>query len=97
VFADVTNDMTMARQEIFGPVLVAIPKVGIGYETTAQLLITAGDNPDRIGSEAASSAKSRRHRLSRGGNRHADRALHLIACTWLVTCARTRAYRDRRA
>jgi transposase len=67
--------------------------VGIGYKTTARLLITAGDNPDRIGSEAASSAKTRRHRLSRGGDRHADRALHMIACSRLVTCA----YRDRRA
>ena len=66
--------------------------MGIGYETTAQLLITAGDNPDRIGSEAASSAKTRRHRLSRGGDRHAGRALHMIACTRVVTCA----YRDRR-
>lgn len=66
--------------------------MGIGYETTVQLLITAGDNPDRIGSEAASSAKTRRHRLSRGGDRHAGRALHMIACTRVVTCA----YRDRR-
>ena len=66
--------------------------MGIGYETTAQLLITASDNPDRIGSEAASSAKTRRHRLSRGGDRHAGRALHMIACTRLMTCA----YRDRR-
>ncbi|GJO32736.1 hypothetical protein NJB1907f44_38930 [Mycobacterium marinum] len=53
----------------------------VGYETAAQLLLTAGDNPDRIASEAAfaalcgvapipaSSGKTRRHRLSHGGDR----------------------------
>ncbi|WP_308205109.1 transposase [Mycobacterium paraffinicum] len=82
---------------------------GVGYETAAQLLVTAGDKPDRIGSEAAfaalcgvapipaSSGKTRKHRLSRGGDRQANRALHMIACTRLATCPRTRAYRDRRA
>jgi hypothetical protein len=59
---------------------------GFGPETTAQLLITAGDNPDRIGSEAAlaglcgvspvpaSSGRTRYHRLNRGGDRQANRA-----------------------
>jgi len=89
------------------PQLLAIH--GVGYETAAQLLVTAGDNPDRISSEAsfaalcgvapipASSGKTRRHRLSRGGDRQANRALHMIACTRLATDTRTRAYRDRRA
>ena len=89
------------------PALIAIH--GVGYETAAQLLVTAGDNPDRIGSEAAfaalcgvapipaSSGKTRRHRLSRGGDRQANRALHMVACSRLATCSRTRAYRDRRA
>ena len=82
---------------------------GVGAVIGAQLLITAGDNPDRIGSEAAfaalcgvapipaSSGKTKRHRLSRGGDRQANRALHMVACTRLATCSRTRAYRDRRA
>lgn len=89
------------------PELLAIH--GVGYETAAQLLITAGDNPDRITSEAsfaalcgvapipASSGKTNRHRLSRGGDRQANRALHMIACTRLATDPQTRAYRDRRA
>ena len=67
-----------------------------------------GDNPDRIGSEAsfaalcgvapipASSGKITRHRLSRGGDRQANRALYLIACSRLATDPATRAYRDRR-
>lgn len=64
---------------------------GIGVTTAAQLLITAGGNPDRLRSEAsfaalcgtapvpASSGKTTRHRLSRGGDRAANYALHVIA------------------
>jgi transposase len=88
------------------PQLLAIH--GVGPETAAQLLTTVGDNPDRLGSEAAfaalcgvapvpaSSGKTRRHRLSRGGDRQANRALHVIALTRLSTCPRTRAYAARR-
>lgn len=81
---------------------------GVGLETAAQLLITAGDNPDRINTPAefatlcgtapipASSGNTNKHRLSRGGDRQANRALYIIALTRLATCPRTRAYRDRR-
>jgi transposase len=60
-------------------------------ETAAALLVAAGDNPKRLRSEAAfarlcgvapipaSSGKTARHRLSRGGNREANWALYLIA------------------
>jgi transposase len=64
------------------PELVALP--GIGTDSSAAtLLIVAGDNPQRLGSEAsfaslcgvapieASSGKVVRHRLNRGGNREA--------------------------
>ena len=59
----------------------------VGVQTAAQLLITAGDNPDRLHSEAAfaamcgaspvqaSSGKTIRHRLNRGGDRAANTAL----------------------
>jgi transposase len=59
---------------------------GVGRDTAAQLLITAGDNPDRLRSEAAfaalagarpipaSSGKSNRHRLNRAGDRQANSA-----------------------
>ncbi|MGU3436120.1 IS110 family transposase [Actinomycetes bacterium M1A6_2h] len=88
------------------PTLIAA--FGVGPETAAQLLITAGDNPDRITSEAAfaslcgvapipaSSGKTTRHRLNRGGNRQANRALHVIVLSRLKHDDRTRAYRDRR-
>lgn len=81
---------------------------GLGPETAAQLLTTIGDNPDRVISEAgfaalcgvapipASSGKTRRHRLSRGGDRQANRALHMITLSRLARCPRTRAYAARR-
>ncbi|MBE1582211.1 IS110 family transposase [Nonomuraea angiospora] len=81
---------------------------GVGVETAAQLLTTCGDNPDRLTSESAfaalcgvapipaSSGKTTRHRLSRGGDRQANRALHMIALTRMAWCPRTRAYVDRR-
>jgi transposase len=82
--------------------------LGIGTEIAGQLLVTAGDNPDRLHSEAsfamlcgvaplpASSGKTQRHRLNRGGDRQANRALHLAAVTRLRHCPRTRAYASRR-
>jgi transposase len=63
----------------------------VGPDTAAQLLITAGTNAHRLRSEAAfamlagvapipaSSGKTTRHRLSRGGDRAANNALHRIA------------------
>jgi transposase len=70
------------------PELVSLP--GIGTDHAATLLTVAGDNPKRLRSEAsfaslcgvspieASSGKIVRHRLNRGGNRDANRALYMI-------------------
>jgi transposase len=80
----------------------------IGPETAAALLVTIGDNPDRLRSEAsfahlcgvapipASSGKTTRHRLHRGGDRSGNRALHLAVIVRLRYCDRTRAYVARR-
>jgi transposase len=77
---------------------------GVGPNTAAQLLITAGGNPDRLRSEAsfaalcgtapvpASSGKTRGYRLSRGGDRAANRALHTVALVRMSCDARTRDY-----
>lgn len=77
---------------------------GIGTVTAAQLLITAGENADRLKSEAsfaalcgtnpipASSGKTTRHRLNRGGDRHANSALHQIAVSRITCDQRTRDY-----
>jgi transposase len=81
---------------------------GVGPEVAGQLLVTAGDNPHRLRTEAAfamlcgvaplpaSSGKTRRHRLNRAGDRQANCALYRIALTRLARDSRTRAYRDRR-
>ncbi|MEV5750429.1 transposase [Actinoallomurus sp. NPDC052308] len=44
----------------------------------------------------ASSGKTIRHRLNRGGDRALNRAIHAIALTRIRHCPRTRAYIDRR-
>jgi len=84
------------------PDLVA--RNSIGHTGAAQLLLTAGDNPERLRSEAsfaalcgvspipASSGKTIRHRLNRGGDRHANSALHIIAIGRLRTDPKTKAY-----
>jgi transposase len=81
---------------------------GVGINTAATLLVTAGDNPDRLRSEAAwahlcgvapiaaSSGKVTRWRLNRGGDRQANGALWVIVITRMASDARTRAYVERR-
>jgi transposase len=71
------------------PTLLA--KQGVNTITASALLVAAGDNPERLRSEGsfahlcgvasldASSGKQQRHRLSRGGDRQANSALHTIA------------------
>ena len=88
------------------PALVAVK--GVGTETAAVLLVAAGDNPERLHSEAAfahlcgvapipaSSGKITRHRLNRGGNRQANWALYLIAVGRMAWHGPTRAYVERR-
>jgi transposase len=88
------------------PELVSL--AGIGTDNAATLLIVAGDNPKRLRSEAsfaslcgaspveASSGKVVRHRLNRGGNREANRALYMICLARMRRDLRTKAYVARR-
>ena len=81
---------------------------GVGADVAATLLVSAGDNPDRLRSQAsfarlcgaapipASSGRTDRHRLHRGGDRDANRALYVVAITRLAHCPTTRAYAQRR-
>jgi len=81
---------------------------GVGLDVAAKLIVAAGENPDRMRSEAsfaalcgaspvsASSGKHQRHRLNRGGNRQANNALHTVVLHRSRRCAETRAYIDRR-
>lgn len=82
---------------------------GVGPDVAGQLLVTCGQNPDRIHSDAAlaalcgaspvpaSSGKVTRYRLNRGGDRHANNALWRIAMTRMAHDPRTQAYVARRA
>jgi transposase len=100
------DTMIVAIVDELAPNLVA--RNSIGHESAAQLLLTAGDNVLRLRSEAsfaalcgvspvpASSGKTTRHRLSRGGDRAANSALHIIAIGRLRTDPRTQAYVARR-
>lgn len=77
---------------------------GVGLDTAATLLVALGDNPERIGSDAAfaklcgvspieaSSGKTVQHRLNRGGNRDANRAVHVICVVRLRRHQPTRDY-----
>jgi transposase len=88
------------------PDLVALH--GVGVDVAGALLVAAGDNPERLSNEGsfaslcgtspvdASSGRQHRHRLNRGGNRDANRALWVVALVRLRCDPRTRKYAERR-
>ncbi len=88
------------------PELVAT--FGVGSDVAGALLVAAGDNPERLASEAAfaklcgvspveaSSGKTSRHRLNRGGDRQANAALYRIVVVRLRYHEPTKAYLARR-
>jgi transposase len=89
------------------PALVAA--FGLGPDTAAEMLITAGDNNDRIRSDAAlaklcgacpipagSGRTNGRHRLNRGGNRQANAALYRVIVVRMRWHPPTIAYVERR-
>lgn len=81
---------------------------GISTLTVAEMLILVGDNPERIRSEAAlaklcgvcpipaSSGKTNRMRLNRGGNRQANAALYRVAIVRMRDDHETKIYTARR-
>jgi transposase len=88
------------------PGLLAV--YGVGPDTGASLLVAAGDNPERLRSEAAwahlcgvapipaSSGKVVRRRLNRGGDRQANAALWGIVFARLINHPPSKAYLERR-
>jgi transposase len=88
------------------PALLALN--GVGSDVAGQLLVTAVQNPGRPRSDAAfamlcgaaplpaSSGRTHRHRLNRGGDRHANAALYRIVLCRLRWDQRTRTYATRR-
>lgn len=85
-----------------------LDEYGVGPDVAANLLITYGSNPDRIGDDAAfaalcgvsavdaSSGLQQRHRLNRGGDRQANHALWRIVTVRLAHHQPTRDYITRR-
>jgi transposase len=104
--AEVLDTRLSALVERAAPDLLALR--GVGVHTAAVLLVAAGDNPERLHSEAAfahlcgvapieaSSGKVTRHRLNRGGNRQANSALWTIVMVRMSNDPATRAYVKRR-
>lgn len=107
-----SEEITDADRELKSLITATAPtlvdRVGVGTEVAAQLLITAGDNPDRLRSEAAfaalcgvsplpaSSGRTDRHRLNRGGDRAANSALYTVVMVRMRYDQRTRDYVTRR-
>jgi len=107
-----SEEIAEADGELRTLVTAAAPRLlalrGVGPEVAGQLLATAGDNPDRLRSEAAfahlcgvapipaSSGRIHRHRLNRGGDRAANNALHIVVLGRLRHDPRTRQYAKRR-
>src|SRR3954452_15035881 len=108
-----TAEQRDLQQQITAVISTHAPQLlrrhGVGPDSAAALLFAAGDNPERMHSEAsfaalcgvspieASSGKPRRRRLTRGGDRRANAALYRIALTRSRGEGRTRDYLERRA
>jgi transposase len=101
------NRQIAALVQQAAPALVELH--GVGVEIAGQFLVTAGDNPERIHSEAAfaklcgvapqpasSGRTTGRHRLSRSGDRAANSALYIIAIVRMRHHQPTRDYVERR-
>lgn len=81
---------------------------GVGPQVAAQLVVTVGDNPERLRSDAAlahlcgvsplpvSSGRTDRHRLNRAGDRQANNALYTVVLSRMHYDPATRAYVERR-
>lgn len=110
---DLDTEASALQAQIDALVAKAAPQLlvpfGIGPDTAAQILISVGDNPDRIRSEAAfaklagvcpipagSGKTDGRHRLYRGGNRQLNAALYRAVLVRMKLHEPTIAYIARR-
>ncbi|MCO5998433.1 IS110 family RNA-guided transposase [Actinoallomurus rhizosphaericola] len=105
---NLTEEINDLNTQITAAITAFCPQLldcyGVGPDTAAALLIAAGDNPHRLRNQAsfaalcgaspieASSGKTHRHRLNRGGDRQANSALYMIVIARLRWDTRTRAY-----
>jgi transposase len=110
---DLDDEMRTIDDALLGLIAETAPSLldchGVGTVTAATLLITAGDNPDRLHTErswahlcgvtpvpAGSGKTTGRVRLNHGGDRHANAALYQIVLTRMSSDAETRTYVRRR-
>ena len=109
---ELTGEINELNAQITAAIQARAPKLlqryGVGPDTAAALLLAAGDNPERLASEAsfaalcgaspieASSGKTHRRRLNRGGDRQANSALYTIVIARLRWDKRTQDYIQRR-
>jgi transposase len=107
-----TAEVEELKAQILDTITACAPQLlrryGVGPDTAAALLLATGDNPERLRSEAsfaslcgvspveASSGKTQRRRLNRGGDRQANSALYTIVMSRLRWDDQTRTYVDRR-
>src|SRR5688572_27449525 len=110
--AELDREIATLDDQLTPLVATAAPRttrlLAVSTGHAGQLLVTAGQNIDRLDSDGAfaalcgaspipvSSGRRDRYRLNHGGDRDANRALHMIAVCRLRYCPRTRAYAERR-
>jgi len=106
--AELTTLQTQITQLVTRHAAPLLALYGIGPDSASALLLAAGDNPERLCSEAAfaalcgaspvqaSSGKTIRHRLNRGGDRQANAALYRIVIVRLRWHQPTKDYMARR-
>lgn len=109
---ELTSEIDELTTQITAAIQARTPKLlqryGVGPDTAAALLLAAGDNPERLSSETsfaalcgvspieASSGKTHRRRLNRGGDRQANSALYTITIARLRWDQHTQDYVQRR-
>ena len=110
--AELDREIAAIEEHLAPLVASAAPRttqlLAVSTGHAGQLLVTAGQNIERLHSDGAfaalcgaspipvSSGRRDRYRLNHGGDRDANRALHMIAVCRLRYCQRTRAYAQRR-
>jgi transposase len=88
---DEANELSREIKQVLDTIAAPmLERYGVGYETVGALLCAAGDNPERLHTEASfaalcatnpvrvESGRTNRHHLNRAGDRHANAALWTI-------------------
>lgn len=106
---DEARDLDRQMRDVLEQLVPSLmAETGVSTQVAARLVVAVGENPERLRTEAsfaalcgtspviASSGKTNRHRLNRGGNRQANSALHVVVLIRTRRCDETRRYLQRR-